>query len=319
MEGVQEGGLSIMQKARKRSGPRLGGWMCASAGSRELGGGRCDPEPAGGVCSPTAASPRRAAEGSPHDHRWLGVRTWANLIHQRRVALAELRGADGEPPVDRSPLAWTWCTGVSTRGTGSRQAAAAGGAVTGVYPNLEPIQRLLAGLFQCEKEGPVIIHTDGSEVLDPNHQNCRSPWERTRARRRLPLQPGISEDLKKVKEGMGIASSNGVDFLVLLDDVAAEQGSLQMAAGPCLHLLESSLLKGEGPATPPGVTGVWQLRVAGASGEPRFRGEQVLSGCPDQLCPLDKFLNTLSVHTLNPEKIHLLCSQAQMVELGNGE
>nr|KAF6412600.1 acid phosphatase 6, lysophosphatidic [Molossus molossus] len=69
---------------------------------------------------------------------------------------------------------------------------------------------------------------------------------------------------------MGIASSNGVDFLVLLDDVAAEQ-------------------------------------------------EQVLSGCPDQLCPLDKFLNTLSVHTLNPEKIHLLCSQAQVVELGNGE
>lgn len=37
------------------------------------------------------------------------------------------------------------------------------------------------------------------------------------------MQPGISEDLKKVKEGMGIASSDEVDFLVLLDNMAAEQ------------------------------------------------------------------------------------------------
>ena len=37
------------------------------------------------------------------------------------------------------------------------------------------------------------------------------------------MQPGISEDLQKVKEGMGIASNDGVDFLSLLDNVAAEQ------------------------------------------------------------------------------------------------
>lgn len=42
-------------------------------------------------------------------------------------------------------------------------------------------------------------------------------------RRAASLQPGISEDLKKVKEGLGIASSDEVDFIVLLDNMAAEQ------------------------------------------------------------------------------------------------
>lgn len=37
------------------------------------------------------------------------------------------------------------------------------------------------------------------------------------------LQLGISEDLEKVKAGVGINSSDEVDFFVLLDNVAAEQ------------------------------------------------------------------------------------------------
>jgi lysophosphatidic acid phosphatase type 6 len=37
------------------------------------------------------------------------------------------------------------------------------------------------------------------------------------------LQPGISEDLKKVKAGMGIDNSDNVDFLTLLDNMTAEQ------------------------------------------------------------------------------------------------
>ncbi|XP_043431965.1 lysophosphatidic acid phosphatase type 6 [Prionailurus bengalensis] len=265
---------------------------------------------------------------------------------------------------------------------------------TNIYRNLESTRCLLAGLFQSQKEGPVVIHTDeaSSEVLYPNYQNCWSLQERTRGRRQAAcLQPGISEDLQKVKEGMGIASNDGVDFLSLLDNVAAEQvhslpscptlrrfaqmieqravdtalyvmqredrESLQMAVGPFLHILESNLRKVTDPATAPGktrklylyaahdVTLMPLLIILGIFDHkwPPFavdltmelyqhreskewfvqlyyRGEeQVPKGCPDQLCPLDKFLNTLSAYTLSPEKYHTLCSQAHVIELGDGE
>ncbi|XP_058926822.1 lysophosphatidic acid phosphatase type 6 [Kogia breviceps] len=265
---------------------------------------------------------------------------------------------------------------------------------TNIYRNLESTRCLLAGLFQCQKEGPIIIHTDeaSSEVLYPNYQNCRSLRERTRGRRQAAsLQPGISEDLKKVKEGMGIASSDGVDFLILLDNVAAEQvhslpscptlkrfawmieqravdtalyilqredrESLQMAVGQFLHILESNLLKVVDPATPPGKTRKLYLYAAHdvtlmpllmALGifdhkwppfavdltmelyqhresqewfvQLYYRGEeQVPKGCPDRLCPLDKFLNTMSIYTLSPEKYHTVCSEAQVMGLENGE
>lgn len=36
-------------------------------------------------------------------------------------------------------------------------------------------------------------------------------------------QPGISEDLKKVKAGVGITDSDNVDFFILLDNMVAEQ------------------------------------------------------------------------------------------------
>ncbi|XP_046940311.1 lysophosphatidic acid phosphatase type 6 isoform X2 [Lynx rufus] len=265
---------------------------------------------------------------------------------------------------------------------------------TNIYRNLESTRCLLAGLFQSQKEGPIVIHTDeaSSEVLYPNYQNCWSLQERTRGRRQAAcLQPGISEDLQKVKEGMGIASNDGVDFLSLLDNVAAEQvhslpscptlrrfaqmieqravdtalyvmqredrESLQMAVGPFLHILESNLRKVMDPATAPGktrklylyaahdVTLMPLLIILGIFDHkwPPFavdltmelyqhreskewfvqlyyRGEeQVPKGCPDQLCPLDKFLNTLSAYTLSPEKYHTLCSQAHVIELGDGE
>ncbi|XP_053070681.1 lysophosphatidic acid phosphatase type 6 isoform X4 [Acinonyx jubatus] len=264
---------------------------------------------------------------------------------------------------------------------------------TNIYRNLESTRCLLAGLFQSQKEGPIVIHTDeaSSEVLYPNYQNCWSLQERTKGRRQAAcLQPGISEDLQKVKEGMGIASNDGVDFLSLLDNVAAEQvhslpscptlrrfaqmieqravdtalyvmqredrESLQMAVGPFLHILESNLRKVMDPATAPGktrklylyaahdVTLMPLLIILGIFDHkwPPFavdltmelyqhreskewfvqlyyRGEQVPKGCPDQLCPLDKFLNTLSAYTLSPEKYHTLCSQAHVIELGDGE
>ncbi|XP_006935110.4 lysophosphatidic acid phosphatase type 6 isoform X3 [Felis catus] len=265
---------------------------------------------------------------------------------------------------------------------------------TNIYRNLESTRCLLAGLFQSQKEGPIVIHTDeaNSEVLYPNYQNCWSLQERTRGRRQAAcLQPGISEDLQKVKEGMGIASNDGVDFLSLLDNVAAEQvhslpscptlrrfaqmieqravdtalyvmqgedrESLQMAVGPFLHILESNLREVMDPATAPGktrklylyaahdVTLMPLLIILGIFDHkwPPFAvdltmelyqhreskewfvqlyyhgEEQVPKGCPDQLCPLDKFLNTLSAYTLSPEKYHTLCSQAHVIELGDGE
>lgn len=205
------------------------------------------------------------------------------------------------------------------------------------------------------------------------------------------MQPGISEDLETVKEGMGIASGDRVDFLILFDNVAAEQvhslpscptlrrfarmierravdtalyilqredrEGLQMAVGPFLHILESNLLKAADPATPSGktrklylyaahdVTLMPLLMVLGIFDHkwPPFAvdltmelyqhrkskewfvqlyyhgEEQVPKGCPDRLCPLDKFLNAMSVYSLSPEKYHTLCSEAQVTGLGNGE
>ncbi|CAK6439824.1 unnamed protein product [Pipistrellus nathusii] len=264
---------------------------------------------------------------------------------------------------------------------------------TNMHRNLESTRCLLAGLFQCQKEGPIVIHTDeaSSEVLYPNYQSCWSLRERTRGRRQAAsLQPGISEDLEKVKEDMGIADSEGVDFFMLLDNMAAEQvhglpscpalrssariieqravdtvlymqggdrESLQMAVGPFLHLLERNLLTAAGPATPPGshrklylyaahdVTLLPLLLALGIFDHkwPPFAADltlelyqhrqsrewfvqlyyhgeaQVPRGCPDPLCPLDQFLDALSVYTLSPEKYRALCSPAPATELGKGE
>uniref|UniRef100_A0A2K5IXH9 acid phosphatase n=2 Tax=Colobinae TaxID=9569 RepID=A0A2K5IXH9_COLAP len=197
----------------------------------------------------------------------------AYCLHQRRVALAELQGADGQRPVDRSLLKLKMVQVVFRHGArsplkplpleeqggmfagqltkvGMQQMFALGERLrknyvedipflsptfnpeevfirsTNIFRNLESTRFLLAGLFQCQKEGPIIIHTDeaDSEVLYPNYQSCWSLRQRTRGRRKTAsLQPGISEDLKKVKEGMGIDSSDEVDFFILLDNVAAEQ------------------------------------------------------------------------------------------------
>ncbi|XP_007528735.2 lysophosphatidic acid phosphatase type 6 [Erinaceus europaeus] len=264
---------------------------------------------------------------------------------------------------------------------------------TNMYRNLESTRCLLAGLFQRQKEGPIVIYTDeaSSEVLFPNYKNCWNLREKTRGRRQAAsLQPGISEDLKKVKEGVGIAS-DGIDFFNLLDNVAAEQvhsllscstlkrfarmieqravdtalyimqkedrEALQMAVGPLLHILESNLLKASDPTTPPGKTRkmylyathdvtliplLMSLGIFDNKWPPfavdltmelyqhqkskewfvqlYYHGEeQVPRGCPELLCPLDKFLNAMSVYTVSPEKYHTLCSQAQTMELGNGE
>ncbi|KAF6073810.1 acid phosphatase 6, lysophosphatidic [Phyllostomus discolor] len=146
------------------------------------------------------------------------------------------------------------------------------------------VRGVLSSFSPTGGAGPIVIHTGEAspQVLYPNYHNCWSLWERTRGQRQAAsLQPGTSEDLKKVKEGMGIASSDGVDFLILLDNMAAEQvhcllncpmlkrfswiieqncghgltcakKSLHMAVGPFLYLLESNLVKAVDLATAPG-------------------------------------------------------------------
>lgn len=260
---------------------------------------------------------------------------------------------------------------------------------TNIFRNLESTRCLLAGLFQHQK-GSVVIHTDeaSSEVLYPNYQNCWGLREKTRSRKKTAnLQPGISEDLEKVKAGVGISSGDNVDFFLLLDNVAAEQvhslcscpalkrfaqmieqravdtalyvlqqedrESIQLAVGPFLHILEENLLRAVDPTTPPSKTrkmylyathDVTLMPILMALGifdrkwppfavdltmelyqhqkskewfvQLYYHGEeQVPRGCPDKLCPLDKFLTAMSAYALSPEKYHTLCSQARTVEL----
>lgn len=133
-----------------------------------------------------------------------------------------------------------------------------------------------------------------------------------------------------------------------------DRESIQMAVGPFLHILEGNLLKTVDPTTAPSktrkmylyathdVTLLPMLLALGIFDQkwPPFAvdltmelyqhqeskewfvqlfyngKEQVPRGCPDKLCPLDKFLNTMSVYSVSPEKYRTLCSKTRIVELG---
>ncbi|OCT91329.1 hypothetical protein XELAEV_18014380mg [Xenopus laevis] len=97
---------------------------------------------------------------------------------------------------------------------------------TNIVRNMESTRCLLAGLFLQQQEGPVTIVTAdaNAEILYPNYHGCQKLKQLTsNMTSSASSQPGMSEDLEKLRQEMNIDSTKELDFFLLLDNLLAQE------------------------------------------------------------------------------------------------